>query len=129
MFLGRYPVLRTSASSCYSTVNGQSGATTNGAVSCLTTNSAGQVVNGTTLAAETFFTQNQDNDSYGDGEKKGCAILALGIPQLNTIEQKLALAFSLLGVGLFAAWLSYYLYNRYVELLSSKVQCFDSFHP
>jgi hypothetical protein len=31
----------------------------------------------------------------------------------NTVEQSIALAFILLGTGLFASWLGYYLYNRY----------------
>ena len=101
-----------SKATCYTSVNGENGATANGVTSCIVLNSAGQPVD-TIIAGETFTSYQQDNDAFGAGTKFGCAVLVFDIFGTSTIEQQLGLAFGLLAVGLFFSWLAYYLYNRY----------------
>ena len=102
-------------STCFDTADGSAGANANGAHSCLPT--AVQMASGENvtfvLTTETFATQEQDNDNYGDGNPKGCAVLMYTADGSTTVEDNLALAFILLAVGLFVSWLAYYLYNRY----------------
>lgn len=106
-------------STCTNTASGSAGATANGAHSCLPTNSS-TTKTGTTaavtansiLTTETFAVQEGDNDALGDGNAKGCSVLVFNLGA-NSVETDVALAFILLGCGLFASWLAYYLYNRY----------------
>lgn len=105
----------TTPSTCFDTAMGSSGANANGAHSCLPT--AAAVSNNVTylIQAETFATQEQDNDALGDGNAQGCAVLmySASSSSSSSVENNLALAFILLAVGLFTSWLAYYLYNRY----------------
>ena len=64
------------------------------------------VING-----ETFSTSDADNDLKGDGNKYSC--LYDSSSEVTAVEKQVGLAVGLLFVGLFVAWLSYYLYNRY----------------
>lgn len=99
---------RVSKTTCQDTLNSGVGSNSNGAQSCIssTTNF--------TLKSETFTVQEGDNDNKGDGNKKGCEVLSNVLtPGVNTIEQQIALAIILLFVGLFVAWLAYFLYNRW----------------
>lgn len=98
-------VARVSASKCTDTTdNGQ--ANNNGATSCIT----GET---TILTTDTTTTNENDNDKSGDGNKKGCEILTDLKPGVKTTEEKIVLAIILFFVGLFVAWLAYFLYNRY----------------
>ncbi|RYG68249.1 hypothetical protein EON64_05600 [archaeon] len=101
-------VAKTASSTCYDTATGTKGSV-NAGTTCLPKN-----VTATTkpLAVETFATQQGDNDATGDGNKAGCAVLTFG-PLGDSVETDVALAIGLLFVGLFFAWLAYYLYNRY----------------
>lgn len=106
-------ITRNSLSKCYTTVNGEVGATAEGAMSCLPTTQFNATASKAVLTTETFAIQNSDNDKYGDGNKKGCSVLSLTAPGVRTVEQQLVLAFILLIVGMFTSWLAYYLYNRW----------------
>jgi len=101
---------RAAASKCVDTANAGSGSNANGATSCLTTatNPATAV-----LKVATYTRAEADNDAKGSGNPVGCAVLTYTDSGVTTVEQKVALAIGLLFVGLFCAWLAYYLYNRY----------------
>eukprot|EP00602_Paraphysomonas_sp_CaronLab_P010448 CAMPEP_0185024140 /NCGR_PEP_ID=MMETSP1103-20130426/7090_1 /TAXON_ID=36769 /ORGANISM="Paraphysomonas bandaiensis, Strain Caron Lab Isolate" /LENGTH=920 /DNA_ID=CAMNT_0027557021 /DNA_START=162 /DNA_END=2924 /DNA_ORIENTATION=+ len=99
-------VTRVTASTCEDTANDGSGANNNGATSCI-------VEDDSVLTKETFTTQEGDNDSLGDGNKEGCEVIKYNLSGTKTVEQQVTLAIVLLFVGLFAAWLAYFLYNRY----------------
>jgi len=116
-------VTRNTASVCVDSASANNGANANAAHSCLpaptvTTNAAGAVtvvptnMTNNILTTETKAVQEGDNDALGDGNPKGCAVLQMSASS-SSVEQNVALAFILLGVGLFASWLGYYLYNRY----------------
>ena len=63
------------------------------------------------ISGETFSTSDADNDLKGDGNKYSC--LYDSSSEVTAVEKQVGLAVGLLFVGLFVAWLSYYLYNRY----------------
>lgn len=102
-------VTRIAASTCSDTANGGSGANNNGATSCIVTDNPDEDV----LSTETFTTNEGDNDNFGDGNKQGCTVLKYNLKNVKTTEQQITLAIVLLFVGLFTAWLAYFLYNRY----------------
>ena len=99
----------TKISACHDTAGGQNGANANGVTSCLPDSASTATPN--VLTAETFATQEGDNDNKGDGNAKGCATLTFGTA--SSVESNVALAIGLLFVGLFCSWAAYYLYNRY----------------
>jgi hypothetical protein len=102
-------LVRAAASACQDTANGGQGSNANGATSCLTTATGAAAI----LTTETFTVTEGDNDMKGDGNIKGCSVMTYSVVGTKTVEQQVALAIILLFVGLFAAWLAYYLYNRY----------------
>lgn len=101
---------RAATSTCYDTATGSGGANSNAAHSCLPGTNI--VTANSILSVETFGKQEGDNDALGDGNPAGCSILTFGSSS-STTEKNTALAVGLLFVGIFAAWLGYYLYNRY----------------
>lgn len=101
-------VTRITASKCSDTANEGSGANNNGATSCIVGDGEGDDV----LKSETFTTNEGDNDNFGDGNKEGCTVLKYNLNNVKTTEQQITLAIVLLFVGLFTAWLAYFLYNR-----------------
>ena len=100
---------RVSATVCVDTISNGDGANNNGATSCIASDGEDDILN-----LESFFNQEGDNDSKGDGNPRGCEVLSFQINDVNTIEEKVTLAIVLLFVGLFSAWLAYFCYNRYV---------------
>merc|ERR1711998_513413 len=83
------------------------GANDQGASSCVSS------ATGTTsdlITGSTFTVEQAANDKLGDGDKKSCDIISWFAESSNTAKY-LALAFGLLFVGLFAAYLSVYVYN------------------
>ena len=99
---------RVSATVCVDTISSGEGANNNGATSCLSSDGEDDI-----LGLESFFNQEGDNDSKGDGNEKGCEVLSFSLTDVNTIEEQVTLAVVLLFVGLFTAWLGYFCYNRY----------------
>ena len=99
---------RVSATVCVDTISEGDGANNNGATSCLSDDGEDDI-----LTLETFYNQEGDNDSKGDGNEKGCEVLSFDLSNPNTIEEQVTLAIVLLFVGLFTAWLAYFCYNRY----------------
>lgn len=99
---------RVSATVCVDTISNGDGANNNGATSCIADDGEDDI-----LDLETFFNQEGDNDSKGDGNEQGCEVLSFSLNDVNTIEEKVTLAIVLLFVGLFTAWLGYFCYNRY----------------
>jgi hypothetical protein len=109
-------ITRVAASTCVDTQSDGSGSNANGAKSCIVTDTTDVI-----LTEETFTTHEGDNDAYGDGHKDSCTVLTyLDITKLKTIEQQITLAIILLFVGLFSAWLAYFLYNRYMLAHGNK---------
>jgi hypothetical protein len=106
-------MVRAAASTCYDTATGTGGANSNAAHSCLPASNTSTIAANNILTVETFGKQEGDNDALGDGHPFGCSILTYGTSSSSTVEKNTALAFGLLAVGLFSAWLGYYLYNRY----------------
>lgn len=107
-YLSGTSVTRMTKTVCDDTLNNGDGANSNGAQSCIS------VETNSTIQGETFNVQEGDNDNKGDGNKKGCEVLTHSLLLgTSTVEQQVALAIILLFVGLFVAWLSYYLYNRW----------------
>jgi hypothetical protein len=107
-------VTRSTPSACANSANGEVGATANGGISCLPATTA--TPKAQVLTTQTFTIQQGDNDNVGDGNRMGCSVLTFSqpvVPGIHTVEQQVALAFTLLAVGLFTSWLSYYLYNRW----------------
>ena len=114
-------LVRRSASTCYDTASGEDGANSNAAMSCIKNE------NVTILTGESIAVQEGDNDNKGDGNAKGCAVASFSLSSGSTSssgkggssssdnndDADIALAIGLLFVGLFCAWLAYYLYNRY----------------
>jgi hypothetical protein len=100
---------RVSATVCVDTISEGEGANNNGATSCIASGDEAEDI----LDLETFFNQEGDNDSKGDGNELGCEVLSNEVTGNNTIEEKVTLAIVLLFVGLFTAWLAYFCYNRY----------------
>lgn len=107
---GKSVIANAAASRCFDTASGSNGANSNGAHSCLP---ATGTVSASVIVGETKATQEGDNDSKGDGNAQGCAVLSFSDELSNSVEEQLTLAFVLLAVGLFTSWLAYYLYNRY----------------
>ena len=101
-------VSRVSATVCVDTISSGEGANNNGATSCIADDGEDSI-----LGEESFFNQEGDNDSKGDGNEQGCEVLTFDLTDVNTIEEKVTLAIILLFVGLFTAWLAYFCYNRY----------------
>lgn len=101
-------LVRASTSTCQDTTSGKGSSNANGATSCISTQA-------TILTGETQATQEADNDATGDGHAQSCAVKdSSSLPSATgTVEQQVTLAIVLLFVGLFAAWLAYFLYNRY----------------
>lgn len=63
------------------------------------------------IQGETFSSSDADNDMKGDGNLYSC--LAEPSSDVTKVEKQVGLAVGMLFVGLFIAWLTYYLYNRY----------------
>jgi hypothetical protein len=105
-------VTRYSPSTCTDTASEGSGANNNGAQSCIVTGKDGTTTTNI-LTAETTNTQEGDNDNFGDGNQRGCEIIKYNLKDIKSTEQMITLAIVLLFVGLFSAWLAYFLYNRY----------------
>jgi hypothetical protein len=103
-------LVRSAASTCTDTAN-TGGSNANGATSCLTT--ASTTSDSVILTSETYAVSEGDNDAKGSGTEKGCSTLTFSLLSASTVEERVTLAIILLFVGLFCAWLSYYLYNRY----------------
>lgn len=110
-------VTRYTASKCTDTASGGTGANNNGATSCISPTPS---TTSTILTTETQTTQEGDNDNFGDGNQRGCEIIKYNLNNVKTTEQMITLAIVLLFVGLFAAWLAYFLYNRYKLRLEEK---------
>lgn len=112
-FSGLTSIVRSSPAACVDTANSNNGANNNGAQSCIFANNASVAPNNI-LTVETFTRTEADNDSKGDGNMQGCGILSFSVDDLaNSVEQQVVLAFVLLAVGILAAWLGFYVYNRY----------------
>lgn len=103
-------VTRIAASTCSDTANQGDEANNNGATSCIV-EEVDQDAD--VLDSETFTTNEGDNDNFGDGNKEGCTVIKYNLKNVKTTEQQITLAIVLLFVGLFTAWLAYFLYNRY----------------
>lgn len=103
-------VTRYTASTCTDTASGGTGANNNGAQSCISPTPSST---STILTTETQTTQEGDNDNFGDGNQRGCEIIKYNLNDVKTTEQLITLAIILLCVGVFATWLTYFLYNRY----------------
>ena len=110
-------VTRYVPSKCTDTASGGTGANNNGATSCISPTPS---PTSSILSVETQTTQEGDNDNFGDGNQRGCEILKYNLDNVKTTEQMITLAIILLFVGLFAAWLAYFLYNRYKLRLDDK---------
>ena len=91
----------TSVGDCEETV----GPNSNAVVSC---SSSGTV---NIIDGETVAIQEGDNDHTGDGQSMGCDVVYYS--NTTSVEDHVGLAVGLLFLGLFSAWLSYFLYNRY----------------
>jgi hypothetical protein len=103
-------LVRSAASTCTDTAN-TGGVNANGATSCLTT--ASTTSDSVILTTETYAVSEGDNDAKGSGTQMGCSTLTFSLVGTSTVEQRVTLAIILLFVGLFCAWLAYYMYNRY----------------
>lgn len=110
---------RYTASTCTDTASSDSEANNNGATSCIVVDDSGEATTDI-LTTETMSTQEGDNDNFGDGNKRGCEIIKYNLKDVKTTEQMITLAIVLLFVGLFSAWLAYFLYNRYKLRLDEK---------
>jgi len=62
---------------------------------------------------DTFTIEEADNDGFGDGNAQSCEELTFFLTDGTTVEEKVGLAIGLLFVGIFVAWLGYYIYNRW----------------
>lgn len=116
-------ITRNAASRCYDTAGGEDGANANAAMSCI-------VENGELLSTETLAVQEGDNDGYGDGRAKGCAVADFSLDSDSSsnggsstkknggdgnelTDEEIGLIIAFLFIGLFLSWLAYYLYNRW----------------
>lgn len=112
-------LVNSQASPCYDNSDNENGQSNqNGVISCLGDTDDANGEDTTILSTETFVTAAQDNDNLGDGNPQGCAVLAFSTTSnsdsgLSSDEEDVAIALSLLFIGLALIVVAYCLYIRF----------------